>query len=1362
MSNPIFHNRGSSKLIAVQLTLFLVLAGLPFIFELGSEHSTVQAAPLTVDDNGGAMYTTIQAAINAAIPGDTIYVWNGTYYENVLVNKCVTLIGNGTTNTTIDGGNIGNGIEITADWVNVTGFTVTNCHYLAPNYLYAIESDRADNVHIYNNNCTNNSNGINIYFSYYNIVENNTIDQNSRLGINAYGADWNKICNNTIITDSWYSIYLLSSNYNFLYNNTCNATSNDCISIASSNQNKVINNTCTSPCYGIKISRCLVTRIKNNTMYSCGIHIYGPTVDYYTWQSMDLSNTVDGRPIYYWKNVNGGVVPLGAAQVLLFNCSNVLVQNQNCSNASLGIHLAYSDNIVIRNNTCSYNYEYGLKIENSNNITLYNNTIHSNNNWGIFISSSNDNILQENIYKNNIDASNFIESCDNNKFINNTIYSNSWHPYYITYSDSNEFYYNTIYSNGGSAFYVWDTCNSNLIINNTCWNNSYGVYMYRSKYNRLENNTFNSNGYSGIHLTGAHENIIINNTCNSNKYAGLHLQSSNNNIIKNNTMNSNDIYGVRFFVSDWNTLEYSNITNNVYGIFARQFADDNTITKNTISSNTNTGILMEMNNKRNYIFHNNLIANTKQAVNNDTNFWNNSLHQGNYWSDYTGLDDGTGGRLAGDGIGDTNIPHLGIDNYPFMDPTGWLYPGIPTLIDPGEYNSTGNYTIAWYNNRRTTGYILEESVNSLFDTPIEIYNGSDLKFDITNKTNGTYYYRLRAYNEKYISDWSNIVYIIVDWPPNSPKNFTVAVYPEGNALNLSWDPNLIDTKQYDIYLKTTGDWGLLQTILHPWNAYNHTSLINGQTYYYMIQAMDNRNQFSVLTNVIEAVPADSVAPSSPSGLSITDYSYDFISLTWDANTESDLQGYNIYRSTISNPTDWGDPINNDTLVVETEYTDNGLDELTAYFYVITALDEVPNESEVSAVAFTNTTLGPHAPELNISVPDFELPEDSYDDSSINLYHWFKDINNDPLTFRCIGQEYLGVTIFQANGTVIIEPTQDWNGDETLTFYANDSKSETYDEVTITVTAVNDPPGPAKILEPENNTEILAWDPLDFVATCYDPDLPYGDTLTYNWTSDICGILGTGDLLSNIELLVGKHKITLTVSDEKDECTTATINVKVNRAPFTDTDKDGLPDTWEQDNGLDPFDPSDAAQDFDNDNLSNYEEYTEDTDPQEPDTDGDGLSDGDEIKVYGTAPTDPDTDGDSYNDKVDAYPLNPRKWEAEVEPSTNGKPSDKDDEDTGWMLAIAAIIIIIIVIILVFIFVIKPKMFKKKAEPAPQTPPQPQPPMMPQMQQQQAPQPLFPPPQAIFPQPQAPAVQPVVQQPQIQPMPQQVQTDEVEE
>ncbi len=61
----------------------------------------------------------------------------------------------------------------------------------------------------------------------------------------------------------------------------------------------------------------------------------------------------------------------------------------------------------------------------------------------------------------------------------------------------------------------------------------------------------------------------------------------------------------------------------------------------------------------------------------------------------------------------------------------------------------------------------------------------------------------------------------------------------------------------------------------------------------------------------------------------------------------------------------------------------------------------------------------------------------------------------------------------------------------------------------------------------------------------------------------------------------------------------------------DQDQDGLPDEWEQANGLYDSDPWDAAFDFDGDGLSNLQEYQRGTNPQEMDTDRDGVYDGED-------------------------------------------------------------------------------------------------------------------------------------------------------
>ncbi len=96
----------------------------------------------------------------------------------------------------------------------------------------------------------------------------------------------------------------------------------------------------------------------------------------------------------------------------------------------------------------------------------------------------------------------------------------------------------------------------------------------------------------------------------------------------------------------------------------------------------------------------------------------------------------------------------------------------------------------------------------------------------------------------------------------------------------------------------------------------------------------------------------------------------------------------------------------------------------------------------------------------------------------------------------------------------------------------------------------------------------------------------------------------------------------------------------------DSDRDGLPDSYEAARGLDPANPADAALDRDGDGLTELDEFLLGTNPQNLDTDSDGLDDRAEARQRGTDPLRPDSDGDGAGDGLEVAsatdPLNPNE------------------------------------------------------------------------------------------------------------------------
>jgi parallel beta-helix repeat protein len=801
---------------------------------------------------------------------------------------------------------------------------------------------------------------------------------------------------------------------------------------------------------------------------------------------------------------------------LIESCSNIVENNNIILNPNQGIFLGKQSNYnIILNNTSNLN-KLGLQIDNSNSNILNNNTFLSNSVVGIQLNSD----ISITAYNNRLTESSIHFTGDKLEHYNTHSIDTS-----NTYSDKPIYYWNNRTSGivpQDAGEIILANCKYVQIRDLTIENSWYPIQLFYSSFNNISNNVVINNTINGISLWYSDQNNIKNNTCNNNKYSGFSIKNSKNNLITNNKAIGNTLEGLLFNLS----------TGNI-------------IANNDIISNHETGFMIR-NSNNNKIYHNNIINNPVQAIEKDTNKndWDNGNGEGNYWSDYKGLDNGVNGRMANDGIGDTELPHLGLDHYPFINHSGWSYPGLPLLFDPGDVNSNGSYMINWYPIRGAISYLLEEASNSEFSSPIEIYNGTGTVHHVKNRSNGTYHYRLKARGEKSISPWSNKVDITVDWPPGKPQDLMVSVFPEGNVLNISWDNTVSDIRNYELYYKSQDmtKWELLTSLYHSENRYDHTDLIDGCKYEYKVQAFDERGQNSDFSDIIYGIPEDSVAPSQPKEISIKDITNDSIKLTWKPNPERDIAGYYIYQFTTAEPGGWGD-LRSIADAGSEEFTDKDLNELTTYYYVVVAFDEVPNNSTYSQVVFATTIIGQHGPEINNSIQNFSMNEDCVDILSINLYNWFKDINNDPLTFSCNGNKNINVNISQEDGSVELRPNKNWFGNESLVFFASDGLSEIYDSITITVLPVNDHPEIPYIFEPTHRT-IIRWGSfLNFIGECKDPDLP-NDELTFRWISDIQGDLGSGDKLGNVQLLPGTHNITLSVFDSSDNTSSNNITVIV--------------------------------------------------------------------------------------------------------------------------------------------------------------------------------------------------------------------------
>jgi parallel beta-helix repeat protein len=586
---------------------------------------TVSAAEIPVGpDLGNA---TIGAALINATDGDIIIVSDGTYTENLLINKEVTIRSeNGSSSTTIQAASPGIHVfNITADNVAIQGFNVIGPTNYSSIYMLSVS------------NCN---------------ISDNVISE-SYAGIFCSNVSNSDLINNTI-TSSVRGIYLYDSPNNTLINNIMASNDYNFGGYGTSPEH-FFQNIDTSNQVDGKPIYYLIDQADMQVPSDAG-QVYAVNSTNITVKDIAISNGYEGIVFAYTDNSKIENVTLSENEygIVLFKSNSNILDNINVNNNEYGIFLSNSTNNDLINNIISSNGWDGISLYSSSELNYVgNNTIISNGCDGIYLDQSGNNTLSSNIIVDNPEIGiNLYESADNN-IINNSVNNNTYQGIYLEDSTNNILIDNIMESNGynfgvvgatfeffvqnidasntidGKVLYylldqadiqvpfdagqVYAVNSTNITVRDIEVSNSfdgvvfvstdnstienitvsecrYGIYLLNSGLNVLDNIRSNDNLIGVRNLRS--DNITLSNSIMNSNFVGLHLEETNNSVLANLNANDNIFLGIAIHHSNNNYLIGTTANNANYAGIYLSDSDNNTLTNNIASSNNMAGILI--------------------------------------------------------------------------------------------------------------------------------------------------------------------------------------------------------------------------------------------------------------------------------------------------------------------------------------------------------------------------------------------------------------------------------------------------------------------------------------------------------------------------------------------------------------------------------------------------------------------------------------------------------------------------------------------------------------------------------------------------------------------------------------------------